>query len=633
MLLERYDLDFLGSHLLPRGRWRPFPPAADRGAWDALWEDPLNRERRARAVEAAGALLGTQWPALPATLYMEYVRTGNRTRYAGPYGQRRERLATLVMAECMEHRGRFLDEIINGLWLITEEPTWAVPAHARREPLGDDVDPLPRQGEETLALCSLRTALQLAETSYLLAEELDGVSPAVRDRVRRQILSRIVETFERHGDDHFWWTDGRNNWTPYCCTHLLGAAMHLLDETERLAAITHRLMGVVDRFIAGYGPDGGCDEGPGYWTMAAGAMFAFLEQLRSRSAGEIDIYDEPLIREMGLYITRVHLDGPWFANFADAGARAGVNRELVYRYGERVGSERMKAFAAAAGRWAPAGSAHSVGPGHLFDPVVIPEGLADGFRPEREVWLPDLQVMVTRDTTESGRGLVCAAKAGHNSENHNHNDVGQFILMLEGEPMIVDVGTEAYTRRTFSPERYTLWTQRSSGHNVPLVGGFEQSPGRYAEKDPRRLRGFRATDVGFRVDGERRALGMNLEEVYPEEAGIVSLRREIVHETPSVSVTDAIEMKEGPADLAVPIFTPWTPELLEPGVVRLAAERAERGLYLHYDPATAEYTCAPVELTDERLRAVWGPVLHRMELRCRILDSRARMVLRFAVDA
>ncbi len=38
-------------------------------------------------------------------------------------------LAKLVLGECMEGQGRFLDDILNGIWTICEETYWGVPAH------------------------------------------------------------------------------------------------------------------------------------------------------------------------------------------------------------------------------------------------------------------------------------------------------------------------------------------------------------------------------------------------------------------------------------------------------------------------------------------------------------------------
>ena len=60
---------------------------------------------------------------------MDFARTGNRRRYEGPYFERRSALGRLVLAECVEGSGRFLDDIINGVWAICEESTWVISGH------------------------------------------------------------------------------------------------------------------------------------------------------------------------------------------------------------------------------------------------------------------------------------------------------------------------------------------------------------------------------------------------------------------------------------------------------------------------------------------------------------------------
>jgi hypothetical protein len=69
-----------------------------------------------------------------------------------------------------------------------------------------------------------------------------------------------------------------------------------------------------------------------------------LELLRTASARRLDVYDEPLIREMGRYIYRAHISADYFINFSDAGAKEQPDASLVYRFGQRIGDERMMAF-------------------------------------------------------------------------------------------------------------------------------------------------------------------------------------------------------------------------------------------------------------------------------------------------
>ncbi len=612
MLTGRYSQKFLVERMLPRDAWRPFPPASDRHAWDKLQEHDLNRNRRAYVVEQAEALLGKPWSALPATLYMEYVRNGNRSRYQKPYFERRAKLSTLVMAECMEYRGRFLDEIANGIWAICEESTWCIPAHAARK-RGDTLHRLDR---ETIDLFACETGMSLAQTQYLLRTELDGVSPTLCERIRREVGRRILDVYEA-GDESGrrpGWTSGYNNWAPWCASNVLGAAMYLEEDRARLARMAFSLMAVVDRFIDRYGEDGGCNEGPGYWNEAGGALLVLLELLHSRTNGAVDIYGEPKIAAMGRYITFAHLDGPYFANFADADAKSSPHPAKMYRYGERVGDEALQNLGLLAMRgWRADGpvdpplrlsgvSRAVLSP--LMEIFWIPPAAVPRLLPRKlEVWLPDLQVLYARESQHPTTGLVLAAKAGHNAESHNHNDVGHFMLYLDGQPGIIDIGRESYTRQTFSSRRYELLFTRGLGHNAPVVNGVEQAPGRQ----------YRATEVRYQKREEGVTLSLNLEAAYPKKAGLLSLKRVIEFQRgdgPHLSVRDTYQVREAPATFLIPMFTARAVKPAGPG--RLAVACAPRRLLVEYEPAAMTATVTPIPVEDAGLARSWDDPIYRI---------------------
>jgi len=626
MLTERYDLAAVRSSLAPREAWRPFPVASERSAWGGLLSSPLNRERRGLVVGYSQACLGQPWPALPATLYMEYVRNGNRSRYEAPYFERRRRLGYLVFAECMEYQGRFLDEIANGLWAISEEASWSLPAHARNAP-----DPLPNADVEMVDLFAAETAMVVAEALYLLGDELRALSPALVRRVERECDRRVIRQVETRDD--FWWYSGFNNWTPWICSNVEGAALYLVDDADRLARITHKLMATVDRFIRRYGPDGGCDEGPSYWGVAAGAMLLFLEELYSRSGGALTVYDAPLIGNMGRFIVDTHLAGPWYTNFADAPARLTLRREVVYRYGERIGSEQMKDLALLASRgYDPAGEVYPVLNQHTNGGLltsmlrevfwVSAEARPAGLPSDLLNWYPDLQVLVVRESTVPGQGLVLAAKGGHNGESHNHNDLGQFIVMLDGQPAIIDIGVETYSRKTFSDERYQIWCIRSSGHNVPLVNGVEQVGG------PE----HRASQVVLADASGTVRLGMNLEGAYPAGSGIDYVRREFTFSRPSpaITVADTVRVAEGPLAVQVPLFTPCEVAEREPGL--LAIGTRPRALLIRFDPRVLTASIEELPLEDPQLQASWGPLLRRITLALHTQEASAAYRIEFGAE-
>ncbi len=295
LLTRPHDPEFLKQWMVPAAEWHPFPRASERKGWLAL---PAGL--RSATIQKAEGILGAEWIVPRATLFLDYVRTGNRERYQSVSYGRRERLATLVLAECMEGKGRFANDIADGVWAICEESWWGVPAHLSLQKKGNG---LPDVTEPTVDLFAAETGALLAWTSYLLPEALDSVSPLIRERIRLEVRRRIIDVnLER---DDFWWMGFSrtvNNWNPWICSNWLTAVLLLEDDPARRVRSVRKILVCLDNFLDPYPADGGCDEGPTYWTRAGGSLFDCLELLHSASGGRIDLYANPLIREIGRYV-------------------------------------------------------------------------------------------------------------------------------------------------------------------------------------------------------------------------------------------------------------------------------------------------------------------------------------------
>ena len=81
----------------------------------------------------------------------------------------------------------------------------------------------------------------------------------------------------------------------------------------------------------------------------------------------------------------------------------------------------------------------------------------------------------------------CGAKDGNNAESHNHNDIGNFIVYHNNQPVVIDLGRDTYTSKSFSNQRFELMNCRSAYHNVPIINGLEQKDGRKYRADSKRL--------------------------------------------------------------------------------------------------------------------------------------------------
>ncbi|OGG03195.1 MAG: hypothetical protein A3F83_03690 [Candidatus Glassbacteria bacterium RIFCSPLOWO2_12_FULL_58_11] len=601
-----YPPEVLEKFLVPAAEWNPYAKIGERDFWEALPE----RTRQVQITEAE-KFLGQPWPALPATLYLEFARIGNRSNFEEPYFERRERLTDLVLAECMENKGRFVDEIVNGLWAILEESSWVLPAHIGSQKAGVG---LPDTGEPIVDLFSAETVGILSWSYYLLGERLDQVSPLIRPRLVKEAHTRVLDPcFQR---DDFWWmafhTDHINNWNPWCNSNWLTAALLLEKDDKLRTMVVAKILRSLDLFMASYHADGGCDEGPSYWGRAGASLFDCLELLRSASNGKIDIYDQTLIREMGRYIYRVHIDGPYYINFADAPAKLTISGDLVFRYGERIGDKNMTALGAFVeqqrmkssplpGRDLSRGLAALAGLGA----ITKTEGRESYIR---DAWLDGIQVMAARSKEGSAEGLYLAAKGGHNNESHNHNDVGNFIVYYNGQPVLIDAGVGTYTRKTFSDQRYEIWTMQSAYHNLPTINGVMQHEGRE----------FAARDVRYHADDSAAELSLDIAGTYPEKAGVRSWKRTVrLERGKAVQLTEDYSLSRREAELTLSLMTPCAVELKAGGRISLTGKSGSGEQYaveLKYDASKLAPKVEKIALDDNRLQASWGESLNRIVL-------------------
>ncbi|MBJ2355529.1 hypothetical protein, partial [Sphaerochaeta sp. S2] len=110
------------SHM--NGVYRTAPPATDRKFWDTLIS-PVS----SLIIKRAEKVVSQAIPALPASLYLSFSRTGNRTTFEECYFTRRRMLGTLTLAYCLKPKEVILDKIIDLVWAIVEETSWCLPAH------------------------------------------------------------------------------------------------------------------------------------------------------------------------------------------------------------------------------------------------------------------------------------------------------------------------------------------------------------------------------------------------------------------------------------------------------------------------------------------------------------------------
>ena len=370
---------------------------------------------------------------------------------------------------------------------------------------------------------------------------------------------------------------------------------------DRREAAVDRSFQILNSFTASYGGDGGCDEGPSYWGAAGASLFDSLEILYDMTGGKLDLFRQPLVRAMGEYIEKVYIHHNYFINFADCHGQVDVDNVMIARYGRRADSKGLENFALSRidpGRL-PKGCYHVYRAlKNLWDRPV--QTVSVRYAPGAFVYLPDIQVVAMREEPKSDAGLYVAVKGGHNGESHNHNDVGNCIVYYNGKPVILDAGVDTYTEKTFSPQRYTIWSMGSAYHTLPTVNGAEQKDGE--------AYGARA----FEASQDRMTVSLDIAGAYPKEAGLRRWIRQVKLCKGMIWIAETVE-PETAAQLELHYLLLDRPELTAPGRAELTGD-----LTFRY-PDTLSPEIEAIDVRGTRISEPWNrDTLYRLVLRGRI---------------
>jgi len=594
LLEEEMDLAGLRGVLVSQATWKPFPQTP--AGWAKLLPDSIIKT----LIKHGEACLNRPFNDVPASVTLDFFRNGNRTRYENLSFDKRNRLWALVLAETAEGKGRFLDAIVDGIWSISEETFWGASAHLFLQKGGRG---LPDAENPVVDLFAAETAADLAWADYFIGPELDSISPLVRRRIYYEVNRRIFLPMQTAKYD--WMGAGNkdaklNNWDPWIMSNYLTAVLLLEKDEEKRAQYVYQVMQLTDQYVNGLGDDGACEEGPTYWGAGPGCVLDVLELLKSASNGRIDIFHSGIVRNMGAYIYKVHIGDNYFVNIGDAHPEVTPEPVMIRRFGRETGDTIMAEF----GAWLYALDNYGSRLGQqmfhrtreLFDFSDFRDisAVRGDFRDIDDAWLPDVQLMVSR----LDHGFLVAAHAGNNGKSHNHNDVGDFIVYADGQPVIIDVGSGTYTARTFSKDRYRLWFNTSAFHNLPTINGFQEQEGL----------AYGASGVSHRMDRRGARLTMDIAGAYPAGAGINVWRRSILAEKSGrITITDSCRADSLFRSLTQSFMTVGDVDITVPGLIVFTTGQG-RKVELHYDARVWRGQKEEIPLTtpeEEGLKETW----------------------------
>lgn len=410
--------------------------------------------------------------------FKEFFVSGARSIYEGPYFKRRGMLATsAILSLIFPEEQKYIDFLQDIIFAICDEYTWSVSAH---HPV------LEVNNKWHLDLFASETGFALSEIYTMLGDRLD---PLIRERIKYEVNERIIDSFIRNTD--FWWeTRCTNNWAAVCGGSV--GCTFMLMRPDLFDSVKPRFDAIMESFLRGFKEDGYCLEGTSYWHYGFGFFLTYADMVKTYTNGETDYFGRAKVRTIATFIQKMFLTGTCSVSFAD-GDLSQLYHLGTLHYLKKLYPEDVKVFS-------PEFSYHRDGCFRFCLLVRSASWLDEDIykHPEKNEALAEYYATESEWYVKRAATYGFAAKAGHNGEHHNHNDVGTFIFARDGRQLIADIGRGTYCKQYFRNEtRYGMIECSSLGHNVPHFGenGCQSNGAKFTSSDVSLENGVFSMDI------------------------------------------------------------------------------------------------------------------------------------------
>ena len=496
-------------------------PSSNRAAWDKLL----------KSGKYNAFLKEMQNFTFPPFIKADYfsLSDGSAPSSARGLNMMRDRakgLSQVTWAECLENKGTYMKMLEDGLADILNQKSWVSPRN--------DFKFKNYNGQEySVELTSALYAHTIAQTLYLLGDKInpdlkEQAMEALQKRVFEPVLNKIT-TQNDSAENKF--LEMTNNYNHVCLSGIVGAALTVLPDKNQRAVFTYIGEYYSKNGLEGFGDDGYCSEGVGYYNYGFGHYVLLRENIWQATTGKVDLFSIEKVRKIAGYVPGIEVINGVFPAISDS--RPGIQPDAsIMTYLSRNFGLGLVQYDTMRFEGKTDDNRNSV-------MMVFPNSssristkkTAGNDNQNLRYFFDQTGVLVVRPQPGSACDMGVAFKGGNNKEHHNHNDVGSYTVVSGTEIMAGDPGVIPYTSDIFNEKyRYTYKTIGSFGHPVPLVANKEQQPGSKS----------RAKIVHKEFTQKEDVLALDIASAYPE-TGLTKLERSMQYnraDKGSVTFTD-----------------------------------------------------------------------------------------------
>lgn len=389
-------------------------------------------------------------PQLPFSLWMDFVKTGDRKNFEDLYFLRRKQMSVYaILSMIYPEKDEYILRLQDILCEILNEYSWCVPAHLPADRLNSKTQ---------IDLFAAETGLYMAEIKYMLADRLN---PLITERITEELDKRIINSFR---NNTYAFEQYRSNWASVC-----GGAVGIVllyENPDAYIELKPRIEKCMAHYLESIGEDGSVSEGAAYWAYGFGFYILYNDMLKRYTFDRIDYFKNKKVENIANFFSGMCMSNSNVYSFADSSKGLGYNIANLYylnnRFGVSVPPLKYGGISVNKFSW-------TIRSFLYYNPEISGEGIKNGVS-----YYENLQCYIDRKDK-----YAFAVKGGHNKEEHNHNDVGSFVIVADDKQILCDLGAPIYTAHTMSKKAYDDVLEKASfGHNVPIINGKGQGYGR-----------------------------------------------------------------------------------------------------------------------------------------------------------
>ena len=155
---------------------------------------------------------------------------------------------------------------------------------------------------------------------------------------------------------------------------------------------------------------------------------------------------------------------------------------------------------------------------------------------------------------------------------------------------------ETYTKKTFSPDRYDIWTMQSRYHNLPTFVDHGRETVQQAGEQ------YCAADVRYELGETACRISMDIRQAYPDDRIRSYTREAVLEKEKSITIRDHYEGDGGTAVLSLMFCEK---PVIDQNTIRIG------DLAVCAVEGASSITVEEIPVTDERLKTAWKHNLYR----------------------